>query len=478
MKNIVSKLLIVMYVILISMIIILIGKNDLSNTLLLLFFIGLFILTLIYLQKKYNIINKILNNKIIIIILIVVGVLLRLLLLKFNHTEFYSDEATYFYNAVNIAKGNDLLSYRYIAMFPYLYSYIVLISLAMKVFGTNAITMIGLNIFIDLVGAIFSYLFGKDYFGDKKYGLIMVFVWLFNPFQIVWCFKALSISIVNTMFMICLYLFVKLIKKDKLKNIIYFSIMLGLTLGISNAFRPIFIIFVIAIFVFYLYKLIFNKVKLVNYLVSFGIIILCFFSIDKLYNFYVTKSVGIDVADSSGGWSLYVGSNLSSNGAWFESERLTEMFHEDDNDFSTNKIHTYFKNEAINNYESYDIKTILVLFKNKLKVLTDSVHSYSYKVFINSMSNGNKCINKLFKRFIDSYYLLLLVSNIFIIRLYRKKTIPDMLIFIIIIEIGLLLSHLLVEVSPRYFLPLMVPLMVVMGYNIYELSNIKIKKEK
>ncbi len=34
MKNIVSKLLIVMYVILISMIIILIGKNDLSNTLL------------------------------------------------------------------------------------------------------------------------------------------------------------------------------------------------------------------------------------------------------------------------------------------------------------------------------------------------------------------------------------------------------------------------------------------------------------
>ena len=59
---------------------------------------------------------------------------------------------------------------------------------------------------------------------DKKYGLIMVFVWLFNPFQIVWCFKALSISIVNTMFMICLYLFVKLIKKDKLKNIIYFTV--------------------------------------------------------------------------------------------------------------------------------------------------------------------------------------------------------------------------------------------------------------
>lgn len=473
MKKLISKLLLIIYIVMILIIISFIVTNDILKYLLLFGFIILFIFFIIKLQKKYNIIDKLLNKKIIIISLIILGVLLRILLLKFNHNEFYSDEATYFNDAVHIAKGNNLLLDRYVAVFPYLYSYIVLLSSFMKVFGINVTSMIGLNIIIDLIGAAFSYLFGKEYFNNKKQGLIMLFIWLFNPFQIVWCFKALPINIVNTMFMICLYLFNKLIKKDKLKNIILISILLGLTLGISNTFRPIFIIFVIAIFVFYLYKIILTKTKIINYIVSLVIIILCFFSINKLYNSYVTKSVGIDVASSSGGWSIYVGSNLSSNGSWFPSDKLTEFFKESDEEFSTEKIHTYFKNEAINNYKSYGIKKTLILFKNKLKVLTNDTHIYSYKVFKESIYNINYYVNVIFKIFIGVYYLLLLSSNIFVVKYFKKDNIPDILIFTIIVEIGLILSHLLVEVSPRYFLPLTVPLMIIMGYNICKLINNK-----
>ena len=36
-----------------------------------------------------------------------------------------------------------------------------------------------------------------------------------------------------------------------------------------------------------------------------------------------------------------------------------------------------------------------------------------------------------------------------------------------VLEIGLILSHLLVEVSPRYFIPATVPIMIIAAFNIY-----------
>ena len=47
-----------------------------------------------------------------------------------------------------------------------------------------------------------------------------------------------------------------------------------------------------------------------------------------------------------------------------------------------------------------------------------------------------------------------------------KKNIDDIL-FIMVLEIGLILSHLLVEVSPRYFIPATVPIMIIAAFNIY-----------
>lgn len=42
-----------------------------------------------------------------------------------------------------------------------------------------------------------------------------------------------------------------------------------------------------------------------------------------------------------------------------------------------------------------------------------------------------------------------------------------------VLEIGLILSHLLVEVSPRYFIPATVPIMIITAFNIYIQNGIK-----
>ena len=110
----------------------------------------LFIGLIYILNKRYGIITKLLNNKVLIISLILIAVLLRLSLFLFHYGDVSSDESTFFWNAVSLAKGDDI-NVKYIAVFPYLFSYINLLSLFFRIFGSSLYTAIGLNIIIDLL---------------------------------------------------------------------------------------------------------------------------------------------------------------------------------------------------------------------------------------------------------------------------------------------------------------------------------------
>lgn len=112
-------------------------------------------------------------------------------MLLFNYGEVFSDEATFYSNAMNLR--SDLpLNNRYIAMFPYLYSYIFLLGNFMKIFTTKFITVVILNIIMDITASYFAYLFGKK-IKNKEFGILLMIIWLLNPFQILWCMKALPI---------------------------------------------------------------------------------------------------------------------------------------------------------------------------------------------------------------------------------------------------------------------------------------------
>lgn len=456
MKKVITNLVLIIYSILILIMIIFGLLSGIKNDLLLLIISIFSLIVIYYLNKKFNLIKKIINNKKTIIILIILGIVLRLLLLFLNYSEVYSDEATFYNNAVSLsAKGG--LNNKYIALFPYLYSYITLLGNFMKLTSINFKMVVILNIILDLCGSLFAYLTGKN-LKNKQYGLLLMLMWLFNPFQILYCMKALPIIIVNVLFIISLYVFSLLNKQNKILYITIFSILLGITLGISNSFRPIFVILVIAIFLYYLYEIIINKSNYKNKILSFILIALCFFGINKIYTNIVSSKTEYSISGSSG-WTLYVGSNLESSGAWFYSEEFNK-FVESDN-FDTKNIHDYFQEKALLNYKSYSILETGLLFTKKYYILTSNLSHYTYE---------NTISNFLIKIIMYIYWFFLITSNIFKIK--RKKDQPDWLLFVIIIEIGLILSHLLVEVSPRYFTPCLVPLLLISAYHL----NNSIKK--
>lgn len=462
MKKIITNIITIIYLVLTFLILIVGILSGLKNDLLLFVISLLLIAFLFFIEKKYSITKYILKNKKIIISLIVIGIVLRLLLLLFNYGEVFSDEATFYSNAINLS-AHIPLNNRYIAMFPYLYSYIFLLGNVMKIFITNFIVVVILNIIMDIAASYFAYLFGKK-IKNKEFGIILMLIWLLNPFQILWCMKALPITVVNLCFIISLYIFACLIKQNKTINTILLSILLGINLGISNSFRPIFIIFVIAIFLYYLYLIIFLKSNYKNKLISFILIILCFIGINNSYTKLVSNKTKYNIGGSSG-WTLYLGSNLESNGAWFPSDEYNELMASDN--FNPPDIHNYFKEKAIENYKSYNILNITKLYAKKYSTLTSNLSYYTYENTI-----GTYTTKKIIRIILYIFWFILILSNICII-LRKDKNIDDIL-FIMVLEIGLILSHLLVEVSPRYFIPTLVPIMIIASLNIYNFKNKKI----
>ena len=467
--NILSKILTVILVTLLTIIYFFFLKNDFIISCLF-SVLSIIIVFIVYkLNKKSSIINKILENKMIIISFILVAILLRFSLLMFDYNEVYSDEATFYYNAVSLASNLEINS-KYIAVFPYLFGYINILSMFMKVFGTTIYHAITFNIIIDLIGAVFAYLFGKKIFNDKKKGILFLLIWLFNPFNIIWCMKILPINIVNTMIIISAYVFECLLSSFNNKRYLIISIVLGIIIGISNSFRPIMIIFLIAIFLYYLYLIIFSKYNLKKLLLSFIMISLCYGVYNNLNYKLVEDATGYTPSKSGSGWSVYVGSNINSNGEWFLEPKLDEFFVKDE-DFSPSEIHEYFMEEGIKNYKSYNLITVSKFMIKKLEVLTNDVYSYTYENFTSSVINQSKKYNTVLKSYLYCFWFLMFIINIFSIFNITDKDENSRLVFYRLFFIGLVVSHLLVEVSPRYFMPMLVPLMILMGFQIEKLMK-------
>lgn len=465
MKKLINNVILITYSILIFLVLLSSSFYIIKNETILPIITLILTLTIFILLKKIKLHKRIQLSKKTIILLILFGVLIRILLLFLNYKDVYSDEATFYYNAVKLA-NNATINTRYIAVFPYLYSYILLLGSIMNFIGTGFKTVVLTNILLDMLGSYFIYLIGNK-LKNKELGIKMMLLWLYNPLQILWCTKALPAIIVNTLFIICIYTFIILLKSDTIKKKITLSIILGILLGVSNSFRPIFIIFLIAMICYYIYNLLIKENKTDIKLINLIIIIIIFITCNNFYTSLVSSQTNYKIGNNTSGWTLYLGSNLKSNGAWFEVLEFNEFLNLNEDEFDVQKIHNYFKEQAINNYKTYSILNLTKLFTKKYYILTSNIPSYTYESTINPLTNNKLTI--ICKLYLIIFWITLILNCITI----KIKNIKNpIIIFLIILEIGLILSHLLVEVSPRYFIPLTVPLLLISKL---EKSNKRIK---
>lgn len=414
--------------------------------------LGLFLFFLHFLSKKIT------NKKLKIIwwgILFSIPLLFRVFLLFLNYTNFTGDYIAYLNNSRSFA-NNGLVDSFYVSLFPHLYTFIVLIGSWFKLVGDNYINFVLLNIVIELVGAGLLYFLVKKKI-SKNEALKILLLYLYNPFNILWIPICCPVIIVNTLLIAILFCFNK-IDFEK-KNYVFISGFLGFLISISNSFRPVMIILIIALVIYYGYLLM-KKEMIKKILISFVFILTVFLISNKVILIFIEKNIGKNLAGYQSGFSLLVGSNTLSNGMWNKDD--SELFYELVENFGNIESHQMAKDLGIKRYIDNRWKNIKLLMY-KISILGRNLDRYTNQEFLTQLDlTLNDVQINIINAYLQFYLYFLLGRNMLgAWSLLKRKRELDSLNIIGIFGMGLFVAMLLVEVSPRYFIPILIPILII-----------------
>lgn len=312
---------------------------------------------------------------------------------------------------------------------------------------------------------------------EKSKSLLLAIIWIINPINIIWCTFSAPITIVNFFFILCSCIF-ELREKKRKNDIAYIviTLILGIVLGIANEFRPIFIVFIIALVLYDLYKMISEKnKKVIVSLISIFILLMTYFTICKLGNIYIQKIIGQEIAKSSG-WTLYLGANTNSKGSWNIVD--AQEFNEECNKipFSAERIQNEFKEKAVYRIKQNGIRANVKLIIDKFETLTANMALYSKEQVWNMQNETkNEFIEKTIEFSAKLFVFSLILSNLLVVVSQKNK---ESLYMYILLCMGLIASHLFVEVSSRYSIHIIIPLSIIGVTSFYNILKYKDEEEK
>lgn len=281
---------------------------------------------------------------------------------------------------------------------------------------------------------------------DNNFCFLCVIYFLINPINIAFSSIGLNISLFNLCILIIVYILNLYFKANTNKKYLYACI-LGIFLGLSNNVRPISIIFIIAIFI---------SISILNFkkhfIVSFVIIVFTFSMSNNFTNKYLYETINYKPVENIGGWNIYVGTNYKYSGRYNleDSKIFYEKVYRTDN---YSNLLTKLKEDGINRYLSYDISKKIILPIKKFAVLV-SFARYPYNLSVYS-------IIEYYEKYINIFFFIwgmfVLCASLFKGLKNFKDNISISLfdLFLILLFNGLVTSFLFVEVSNRYFIPML-----------------------
>ena len=198
--------------------------------------------------------------------------------------------------------------------------------------------------------------------------------------------------------------------------------MLGLLLFLTNQFRPIIIIYFIALFLTFLFKVFFQKEDSIRkFMILFFLIGIVYVALGKLSILYFDYVNQIKSSRVSTGWSVFCGANIESNGEWSISD--SAVFGElSEKEKDVTKVQKMTLDKGLERYQKLGVK-VIPLYIQKFRVLTGRTVEQSWNAFFSLIQNQHlfKMKNIVFE-LSKIYYNLLLLSNfMFAYYVFHKK---------------------------------------------------------
>lgn len=451
-----------------------------------------FIIAIVYLFRIHirKITKSIYNNtkilKALLVLAILIGLALRLSFLFYEYNP-AGDPQTFYNTAIamnessgKLISGSDidinkggLNAEEYYAIHPFLFVYTKLLSIAMEVFGGGYFAVLALNILFDALGGFLIYALLKRIAGDKRVAIAGAILWSLSPFNILFCGLSLPVVAVNSLIILCFLLSYLLIKNRKdVGKFLLLSLALGVAIAVTNTLRPIMAVYIIAITLAIAHQLLSRQIRLWVALSGILVILVPYFGVNKLHDYILTKYTGFEtsIADS-GGWNIFVGSNYDSTGRWnrADNDLKGEIFKKVR---SVEAAQLEYRNRGIDRWKERGVRQNIVFLFDKSIVLAGEQPSSVYNVD----SIINFWPSKYTGGILTLFFALIIIMNLLFTRnlLYINRKEISIVHIMMLFVVGVLLAQLLVEVSPRYFLPIL-PAMIILG-SLSLLKKSEIKK--
>jgi hypothetical protein len=422
----------------------------------------------LYLNKKTKLfflsfLKKIIDQRKINILIIILSTIISVVIKLYFYLKFTyyptSDPQVFFDTASKIASGAGVSGDTYIALFPYLAAYDNLLAVAMHLIKDQWLSIIVLNSVFEIIGAISVYLIFKRILNTNTIIAALGYcLWIISPFNIIFSLISLPIIIVNTLLSLSILLGLFIIKNIlhwNFKSIIKYSTTLGILIGIANLFRPIFIIFIIALLI--IYMLIFfessNKNLNIHKLItSISLICAIFIAIQIFSNIIISKEISLKASINASGWSIYVGSNSENNGMWNINDqnnatKICSITNE------ANDCQVELQKYGIERYKQMDFFELTSLSLRKLGVLASNqtnIYNADQSIIGYGNSRAKIIMNVYIELFIIYIYSMSTFSFYFLSirsKIYMERY---SILLLALLFLGFFFSHIFVEVSWRY----------------------------
>lgn len=410
-------------------------------------------------NKDSSLIKIFLDNKKLVLttsaLLIVFSIAIRLffITLSYNPT---SDPQTFLSMAKLLSDGDGLWGAIYVGLFPYTLSFDLLLSLGLNVFQSEKVAIFVINLIFDLLSSYVIYLISYKLTKDRAVSLLYASLFFINPFCLLFSVLSIPVAAVNSFILtslLSIYLLTENIRTNpRPKSIILYGALSGLSLAILSFFRPVSIIFLLALLI-YLGVICLTKKnrKTLTYSLVGLFISVSIYLIGSLFYSSLVKNITGYSTGSSSGWSIYIGTNLEHKGQWNIKDKELQI-QLGNMGMSPSEIHSEMTTLAIERLRSYSLKDTVGLLVDKSIVLggkqKDSLFNLkSYPAIAERgwVQLGIQAV---------SLFTILLLLMVTLWGLIKQKMLNlNYILYVSLLFIGLFISSLLVEVNPRYFTP-------------------------
>ncbi len=395
--------------------------------------------------------------KVLIALVVILSIVARFSFLALEFSPADNDSASFYTIAGEFAASNSLGDHaNYVALFPYVMNYNLLLGAVMKVFGINNFSIILLNTLLDVLATVLLFLILRKLTKSKQTAQLGALIWWVSPFNIVFSALSLPIIAVNTLILAALWLILRFVQNLMTKYAPLYALGAGVVLSLANSLRPIMIIFVIALVIYMALQFLSAKrgeLKPIRVLGLLALVVIPYLGLNAVYTQAVAAMTNLPPTKNSSGWSVYVGANFETAGQWnSENGHLDKVLAEEESLTSAQKR---LLQEGVGRWLAMSGSEVMQLLVRKSLVLGADQADAIYDLKSYPAIWKRERVRILLHVLCTVYALVLIVASLCkFLADYKKSGLQlGFVHYLALVVVGLFLASLLVEVSSRYFMP-------------------------